>query len=65
MHRIFGAFLVCAAVAAAQGGAKWRSPLPQLRDKIAGGWAGQMIGVSYGAPTEFRSRGTINESALP
>lgn len=29
-------------------------PLPVLRDKIAGGWAGQMIGVSYGAPTEFR-----------
>ena len=25
-----------------------------LRDKIAGGWAGQMIGVAYGWPTEFR-----------
>jgi len=24
-----------------------------LRDKVRGGWAGQMIGVSYGAPTEF------------
>ena len=33
--------------------------LPDLRDKIAGGWAGQMIGVSYGAPTEFRHRETI------
>ena len=22
-----------------------------LEDKIRGGWAGQMIGVSYGAPT--------------
>jgi hypothetical protein len=30
-----------------------------LRDKIEGGWAGQMIGVSYGAPTEFRFRGQI------
>lgn len=29
-------------------------PLDALRDKIAGGWAAQMIGVSYGAPTEFR-----------
>ena len=29
-------------------------PLDVLHDKIAGGWAGQMIGVSYGAPTEFR-----------
>ena len=28
--------------------------LEALRDKIRGGWAGQMIGVSYGAPTEFR-----------
>lgn len=30
-----------------------------LEDKIRGGWAGQMIGVSYGAPTEFRSKGKI------
>ncbi len=27
--------------------------LEGLRDKVRGGWAGQMIGVSYGAPTEF------------
>ena len=39
--------------------------LKVLHDKIAGGWAGQMIGVSYGAPTEFRSNGKINESELP
>ncbi len=25
-----------------------------LEDKIRGGWAGQMIGVTFGAPTEFR-----------
>ncbi len=30
-----------------------------LLDKIRGGWGGQMIGVSYGAPTEFRSCGRI------
>jgi hypothetical protein len=35
--------------------------LADLRDKIEGGWAGQMIGVSYGAPTEFRS----NERIIP
>ena len=29
-------------------------PLAELRDKIAGGWAGQMVGVTFGAPTEFR-----------
>jgi hypothetical protein len=40
-------------------------PLAELRDRIAGGWAGQMIGVSFGAPTEFRSRARINETDLP
>ena len=35
-----------------------------LQDKIKGGWAGQMIGVSYGAPTEFRVMGKINEEPL-
>jgi hypothetical protein len=30
-----------------------------LLDKIKGGWAGQMIGVTYGAPTEFKYHGTI------
>lgn len=40
--------------------------LSALRDKIEGGWAGQMIGVSYGAPTEFRYRGEIiPEDKLP
>ena len=40
-------------------------PAAELRDRIAGGWAGQMIGVSFGAPTEFRSNAKINESELP
>src|SRR5512141_1449285 len=35
-----------------------------LEDKVRGGWAGQMIGVAYGAPTEFKSNGKINESVL-
>jgi hypothetical protein len=35
-----------------------------LEDKVRGGWAGQMIGVSYGAPTEFRSNGKIVEGNL-
>jgi hypothetical protein len=39
--------------------------LANLRDKIEGGWAGQIIGVSYGAPTEFRARGKIIEGDLP
>jgi len=35
-----------------------------FEDKVRGGWAGQMIGVSYGAPTEFRSNGKIIEGKL-
>jgi hypothetical protein len=41
-------------------------PVSRLEDKIRGGWAGQMIGVSFGAPTEFRYLGTIvPEEDLP
>ncbi|MEO8077954.1 MAG: ADP-ribosylglycohydrolase family protein, partial [Acidobacteriota bacterium] len=36
-----------------------------LEDKIRGGWAGQMIGVSFGAPSEFQSNGKIIEGELP
>ena len=39
--------------------------LVDLRDKIEGGWAGQMIGVSFGAPTEFRYREKIIDGDLP
>jgi hypothetical protein len=35
-----------------------------LEDRIRGGWAGKMIGVSYGAPTEFQSNGRINEGEI-
>jgi len=35
-----------------------------LRDKIRGAWAGQMIGVAYGAPTEFKSLGKIIEGDI-
>lgn len=31
----------------------------QLQDKIKGGWAGQTIGVVYGAPVEFKYQGSI------
>lgn len=30
-----------------------------LLDKIKGGWAGQVIGVTYGGPTEFKFQGTM------
>lgn len=36
-----------------------------LLDKIAGGWAGKMVGVTYGAPTEFKYLGKIIEDSIP
>lgn len=36
---------------------KYKTISPEvLKDKIAGGWAGKMIGVTYGAPTEFHAQ---------
>ena len=53
------------AVAAQRTSANKSISLDDLRDRIEGGWAGQMIGVSFGAPTEFRYREKIIEGALP
>ena len=36
-----------------------------LINKIKGGWAGQTIGVIYGAPTEFKFQGTTMQSYHP
>jgi hypothetical protein len=42
-----------------------RSISPEvLKDKIAGGWAGKMIGVTYGAPTEFHALGKTFEDTI-
>ena len=46
-------FLVLIALSCGAQGSR-RLSRAELEDKIRGGWAGQMIGVSYGAPTEFR-----------
>ncbi len=37
----------------------------ELFDKIKGGWAGQTIGVVYGAPTEFKFTGTTIQDYQP
>ncbi len=36
-----------------------------LLDKIKGGWAGQVIGCTYGGPTEFRYCGTMIQDYTP
>ncbi len=60
---LLAAFVPACSAAASKGQFREIS-LAVLRDRIAGGWAGQMIGVSYGAPTEFKARGAILEGDL-
>jgi hypothetical protein len=60
-----GAWAMAVALPAAAGEAAPRKmSRAVLEDKVRGGWAGQMIGVAFGAPTEFRSNGKINEAEL-
>ncbi len=43
-----------------------RLPVAVYRDKMAGGWIGQMVGVGWGGPTEFHCQGQIMpEAKLP
>jgi hypothetical protein len=37
----------------------------RLMDKIKGAWAGQVIGCTYGGPTEFRYQGTMIQDYVP
>jgi len=37
----------------------------KLKDKTKGGWAGQVIGCSFGGPTEFRYNGTMINDYQP
>ncbi|MEG0948634.1 MAG: ADP-ribosylglycohydrolase family protein [Bacteroidales bacterium] len=37
----------------------------QLRDKVKGAWAGQVLGCTYGGPTEFRYVGTMIQDYIP
>ncbi|HUX56932.1 MAG TPA: ADP-ribosylglycohydrolase family protein [Bacteroidales bacterium] len=44
---------------------EFRTIAPEvLKDKIADGWAGKMIGVTYGAPTEFRAQGKTYDDSI-
>jgi len=58
-------FFSCVFTATAAGPGTREMSRAELRDRIEGAWAGQMIGVSYGAPTEFRAQGKILEGDLP
>ncbi len=42
-----------------------RLPVQEYRDKMKAGWIGQIIGVSWGAPTEGRYRQIMPEKDMP
>ena len=42
-----------------------RLPVREYRDKMKAGWIGQIIGVSWGAPTEGRYRQIMPEDQMP
>ena len=52
---------VCAAIFALSGcsGEKIELKKSEIADKIKGGWAGQIIGCTYGGPTEFKYKQKI------
>lgn len=56
----------CASVVAQEEQQFRRLPVKEYRDKMKVGWIGQIAGVSWGAPTEFKYRDKIMpESAMP
>jgi len=58
-------FLLLFAVGGCQQATKYKTIRKDvLKDKIAGGWAGKMIGVTYGAPTEFHAMNRIFEDSI-
>ncbi|MGQ9650459.1 MAG: ADP-ribosylglycohydrolase family protein [Phycisphaerae bacterium] len=51
--------IVASAVASLHAADVRRLPVKEYRDKMKAGWLGQMAGVAWGAPTEFKWKGTI------
>ncbi|HNY27520.1 MAG TPA: ADP-ribosylglycohydrolase family protein [Candidatus Sumerlaeota bacterium] len=52
-------FLPISSHAAEQKAAELRIPVKEYVDKMKAGWIGQMAGVGWGAPTEFKTQGAI------
>lgn len=51
---------ICTRVSAQQSEHEFRRlSLKDFRDKMKGGWIGQMAGVGWGSPTEFQAKGAI------
>ncbi len=66
MRRLILSSLICIFIAGAAQAREFRTlPASVYIDKMKGGWAGQMIGVSYGAPTEFKACGKTYDAPIP
>jgi hypothetical protein len=60
MKRVFAILLIAASTVASLHAAEVRRlPVKEYRDKMKAGWLGQMAGVAWGAPTEFKWKGAI------
>jgi hypothetical protein len=72
-HLLLSSLLLLAVAACHPAKEKKTAPLPErvtlskgmLQDKIKGGWAGQVIGVTYGSPVEFHFNGTMINDYQP
>jgi hypothetical protein len=67
-HRLLGVLLAACSLASAARSeeAVRRLSVREYRDKMKAGWVGQMAGVSFGGPTEFKVKGRIMpEDRLP
>lgn len=66
MHKAASLTAAMAALVAGAGCAAPLRPLPRavFNDKLEGAWIGQMVGVSYGAPCEFRAVGRIDDGEI-
>jgi hypothetical protein len=63
--KIFLSAIVLSSISCNRSSNEFRTIKPEvLKDKIAGGWAGKMIGVTYGARTEFRAQNRIFEDPI-
>ena len=59
MRLMLAMLVAVAATTAVASPAERRISIADYRDKMAGAWVGQSVGVAYGWPTEFRYRGTL------
>ena len=61
---LFAIIFSCSPNTATKDGTEATLTKTELQDKIKGGWAGQVIGCTYGGPTEFRYLGKMIDDTV-